>query len=411
MYRINPEQDMSKSIAGVLYITYDGLCDPLGQSQVVPYLVALSEKKVKIFVLSFEKKARLKDNVLLQETKALLKHKNIVWMCLRYHKNPCLLATLYDVFLGYLAGLFLIGKYRINIAHARGYVPAFIAACLRKVTRVKFVFDMRGFWAEEKIDSGFWKKESLGYKLTKNCEIKMLAASDIIIVLTNKAKAVLAHSLRIGEEKVEVIPTCIDTASFTPLAGQKKTFLKGRIVILYSGSTGTFYGFNEALDLFMALYSKEKRAFFLALVNNHNEIIKERLKIASIPGDSYRVMSLPYRQMPEWVREADLTLIFYRRNNSYAGCCPTKLGESLACGVPVIINKNIGDCEDILQKERIGFILEDFKDTAFKKISNDFLDSLKARDNMRIRCRNVAENLFSLDTGVNKYLAIYKRLV
>ena len=43
----------------VLYITYDGMTDPLGQSQVLPYLVGLSEKGYKFTILSFEKKERL----------------------------------------------------------------------------------------------------------------------------------------------------------------------------------------------------------------------------------------------------------------------------------------------------------------------------------------------------------------
>lgn len=41
----------------ILYLTYDGLSDPLGQSQVIPYIVGLSKRGHKIVVLSSEKKA------------------------------------------------------------------------------------------------------------------------------------------------------------------------------------------------------------------------------------------------------------------------------------------------------------------------------------------------------------------
>ena len=43
----------------ILYITYDGLTDPLGQSQVLPYIVALSAAGYKFTIVSFEKKQRL----------------------------------------------------------------------------------------------------------------------------------------------------------------------------------------------------------------------------------------------------------------------------------------------------------------------------------------------------------------
>ena len=45
---------MQKEIRA-LYISYDGMTDPLGESQVIPYLRELSKKGVKISILSAEK--------------------------------------------------------------------------------------------------------------------------------------------------------------------------------------------------------------------------------------------------------------------------------------------------------------------------------------------------------------------
>ncbi len=45
----------------VLYITYDGLTDALGQSQILSYLSKLS-KDNEIFILSFEKKLNYQKN-------------------------------------------------------------------------------------------------------------------------------------------------------------------------------------------------------------------------------------------------------------------------------------------------------------------------------------------------------------
>ena len=42
----------------VLYISYDGMTDPLGQSQVLPYLTGLSKKGFNIILISFEKQER-----------------------------------------------------------------------------------------------------------------------------------------------------------------------------------------------------------------------------------------------------------------------------------------------------------------------------------------------------------------
>ncbi|MEI6853447.1 MAG: glycosyltransferase, partial [Bacteroidota bacterium] len=42
----------------VLYISYDGMTDPLGQSQVIPYIEGLTKKGLEFHLLSCEKPER-----------------------------------------------------------------------------------------------------------------------------------------------------------------------------------------------------------------------------------------------------------------------------------------------------------------------------------------------------------------
>ena len=46
-----------------LYFTYDGLLDPLGQSQILPYILNLSEKGFKFIIISYEKTYQSKTKV------------------------------------------------------------------------------------------------------------------------------------------------------------------------------------------------------------------------------------------------------------------------------------------------------------------------------------------------------------
>ena len=45
----------------ILFISIDGLSDPLGQSQIIPYLKIISQKNNKVFVFSMEKESNLKN--------------------------------------------------------------------------------------------------------------------------------------------------------------------------------------------------------------------------------------------------------------------------------------------------------------------------------------------------------------
>ena len=79
----------------VLFISYDGLTDPLGQSQILPYICGLRQKGHQYSILSFEKPDRF--NVNQAAVKILLNRCNIPWEHHFYTKNPPVLSTLLDL--------------------------------------------------------------------------------------------------------------------------------------------------------------------------------------------------------------------------------------------------------------------------------------------------------------------------
>jgi len=89
----------------ILYITYWGALEPLGQSLVVPALRRLSHQGAEITLLSFEKPADLIDVKGRAATWALLKQHGIHWLPLRYHKRPRVPATAFDILHGGARGL------------------------------------------------------------------------------------------------------------------------------------------------------------------------------------------------------------------------------------------------------------------------------------------------------------------
>jgi hypothetical protein len=82
----------------VLFISYNGMLDPLGQTQVLPYLRELAKKGVQFTLLSFEKPHAF-EPAGVAKSEALrdeLQTQGIDWHWLRYHRRPSLPATIYD---------------------------------------------------------------------------------------------------------------------------------------------------------------------------------------------------------------------------------------------------------------------------------------------------------------------------
>ncbi len=74
----------------VLYISYDGMTDSLGQSQVIPYLIGLRSKGHEISLISCEKKDKFQKNE--QLISKLLQTNTISWHPVAYSTLPSVLS-------------------------------------------------------------------------------------------------------------------------------------------------------------------------------------------------------------------------------------------------------------------------------------------------------------------------------
>lgn len=390
----------------ILYISYDGIFDPVGQSQILPYLLGLEKKGINIFLISFEKIIRFNTEPHSPISENI---EGIHWSPLIYHKKPAIPATLFDIFCGFLKGLILIRKNKIRIIQARGYIAGIIAWLIKIFNKINFIFDMRGFWPEEKIDAGVWKKRSALYRLIKYIERLLIQGADEIIVLTESASKIIMQ--KYGLANITVIPCCVDLGLFsrnTNIASDS-SFLNS-CTVTYLGSVGTFYDFEEAVRFFSVFKKRFPKAFFLILSGSEKKYILGILDKHGIPQLNYKIASVSHEEVPSFLQQSSLSLIFYRRFLSAAGCCPIKFAESLACGVPVIINTGIGDCDRIVNQERIGIILKGQSPEFYEQATYEAEHILGNKNEIRERCRNAARKYFSLQDGINKYFNIYSRL-
>ena len=64
-------------------------------------------------------------------------------------------------------------------------------------------------------------------------------------------------------------------------------------------------------------------------------------------------------------------------------------------GIPLIVNKGIGDCDEWIQKERLGILVDDFTPTSYQKTVKQ-LPSLLIDSESRTRCVQFAQKHLSL---------------
>jgi glycosyltransferase involved in cell wall biosynthesis len=403
-----------------LYVSYFGLREPLVQRQVVPYLAELRQDLAGVWLLTFEsvhpaRWSRAHRSALLE---ALAK-RGVLWSYLPYHKRPTVPATAVDVLLGALRVTRLVRRHGIDIVHCRGHVPMAMGSLAKRLCRVRLVFDIRGFMPEEYVDAGVWRANGFLYRLTKRVERRLSAAADAFVVLTERARHHLFAERRDTDawgRPIAVVPCCVDLRDFaTPdsmhVARAKSALaVEGRRVYVYAGQLGGWY-LDDTLVAFLARARARHPAIFaMILTPSPATELEQKLVERGFGDTSLLVRAVRPEEVPEYLLAGDAGLSFIKPCFSKISSSPTKIGEYLAAGLPVVSTAGIGDVDALLAANRAGCLLRGFDDAAYDDALGG-IEGLLAEGGLRTRLQDVArQNLDLQSVGGPLYRRLYARL-
>lgn len=394
----------------VLYISYTGLLDPLGQSQVLQYVLGLAPKH-RMTLLTFEKPEALKDTKRLAALQEQCCSAGVDWHRLTYHNKPNLPATLYDMLVGARQAVRLARSSGARVVHCRSYLAGMMGLAVKRATGAKHIFDMRGFWPDERVDGGVWTKSSLRYRAFKWVERKLFLETDQVVSLTRAGVREFRQFDYLQNHPVpaEVIPTCTNLSLFSPVSSAEKVGLARPFTLGYIGSVGTWYLFDDVARCVRMLFEKLPLARFKVISKSGHEAIRQALKQAGVDLARVDIKGVPYDEVGREVALMDAGIFFIKPAWSKRASCPTRMGEFLACGVPCLANVGVGDVGEDLGETAAGVAIDDFSDQSLSA-AIDRLIELAALPGMVERCREAATARFSLEGGVRSYAGIYSRL-
>ena len=404
----------------VLYISYDGMTDSLGQSQVMPYLIGLSKKGHSISIISCEKKDRFKK--LGDHIKNSLDSNNISWTPLPYSELPSIFSKQVNLMrIQYKAKKLCIEK-KIELVHCRSYMAALIGLKLKMQFGIKFLFDMRGFWADERIDGNIWDLKNpiqkRLYHYFKKKELAFLKHADYTISLTENAKMEILSwkSFQGSELPIQIIPCCADLNLFSQnsIDSSRQAELrselqikKGDFIISYLGSIGTWYLLDEMLDFFNCLLTNNPNAKFLFITPDNENTILSKAESKGISREKLIIRSANRNEVPLYLSLSAVSIYFIKPLYSKKASSPTKMGEIMALGIPIITNAGIGDSDKIINDSGSGMLISEFNDIEYNRIINQ-IDVLLNIDKQKIM--DASKKYFALEKGVELYHHVYMKL-
>jgi hypothetical protein len=118
-------------------------------------------------------------------------------------------------------------------------------------------------------------------------------------------------------------------------------------------------------------------------------------------------MQSPRSEVPSVIKASDINISFIRPVYSKISSSPTKLGEVLSMGIPVICNSGVGDVKEIVMNANAGYIIDGFSESDFSR-AIDSIPQLLQKPPASIR--NAIRKIYDLEHGVEMYTDSYKQV-
>ena len=373
----------SVGLPTITYLSMDPLSSTVGASQVLPYVERFADRGVDVELLTFE-------HVVDQAVRERLAGVGVVWRPQRYGRH------------GPAGGLGRVLRAAravrgSSVVHARSDMAA---ASVMLAGLDCWVWDVRSLWADQKVATGVMRDGSPQERLMRWVERQAAYRSTAVITLTGSAIDELDRRYGgVVSPKARVVTTCTDLDRFTlsvlPPAPSR---------VLLAGTLNRYYDVQSMLDLVVEMRRRRPVQFIVASPGDTDW----EDELAGM--DALRV-SATRDEMAKLVSSCHVGLSVCRDDAgpSLRAAMPTKIGEFLASGRPVVVNPGLVDAAGMVERSDCGVVYGRSSSTGVIE-AVDRLEMLLADPDLPGRCRSLAEAHFDLDRGVDRLLAIYGEL-
>jgi glycosyltransferase involved in cell wall biosynthesis len=210
---------------------------------------------------------------------------------------------------------------------------------------------------------------------------------------------------------IEVIPCCADLRLFNSSSVESRktaeirahNSLKGNEFILsYIGSLGTWYMPEEMMRFFKRLLLRKPDAIFFIVTHDNPKIIFDLAKKFDVPERNLRTAEARRKEVPAYISISAVSIFFIKPVFSKKASSPTKQGEIMGMGVPIVCNSGVGDTDMVIKKYHAGWVTNQFTDAEFDRVISDIDAPLSREEIVR-----GAQEFYSLEEGVKRYRSIY----
>ncbi len=391
-------------MVNALYFSYDGVLDPLGQSQIVPYISAISAAGHSLTVVSYEKVERTKEQIKLMELK--FQKTGVNWVRLEFKSGK--LWAIKRLFSGVMLIRKLCRDLKPDFLHLRGFLPAIIFQL--SLSKVPFLYDFRGFALGEWVDIGKINPSSLLYRVLNRLDQNAVRNASGLVVLEDCAKHLLKDTYDVPNSPLKVIRTCVDIKRFKKRKNMHNDKSRALRFVFLGGAR-----FPYRPDLALMLIAKLIEHGFdceMDFINEGDHAIIEKAKIlTNISKDKVQILGCEHAEIPNILKAYDCGIVMVETSYWRRVCSPTKVGEYLAGGLPVISLEGIASIDKLAESTLcVATVSPEELQGHFQKGRAQQIFSFIKSAGISQKCKTLAKNEFSLTMAVKLYVELYSEM-
>jgi glycosyltransferase involved in cell wall biosynthesis len=304
--------------------------------------------------------------------------------------------------------LYFVKTYGITIIHAISYPASLLGLIIKKLTKLRYIFEMRGLYPEQGVLFKRFSTQSYNYNLWKKLEKRLFDEAYTVITET---KSRSEHTAKISPKaRFKVVPCCVNTERFSYDESRRQNLrksynLENKFVLVYCGQFNPMYDSKGIIDCFVNFKSIVTNTHLLVLTHpRSSSMIISLLNGQKIKQTDFTILNPNFEQIPDLLLMADSGLLLLNNNRLNDTVLSVKLVEYFSVGLPVIVDNFIKDARFFIEKYRCGVAVGPDRAIPRNKI-------LQFKNNHCIYSENsfiLARDYFSIQKCAERYLAIYQ---
>ncbi|MCA9804773.1 MAG: glycosyltransferase family 4 protein, partial [Cyanobacteria bacterium HKST-UBA02] len=306
----------------------------------------------------------------------------------------------------------------VHILHCQALYSTRIALLMRDAgVHQKIVYDAHGITPEEEEMGG---AHTSRIESMEQWEEQAVTSSELVIGVSECMKEHFQKKYTVPRSKFSVIPCGVSELSFVGQSVQEPTYNANRAAtVVYMGSLAIWQCNEQMIQLCSQLAERKREYRFLFLLPEKDHEVANKLMVAHrIPTESVTIKEVSHSAIPTTIAHADIGLLLRQCDPVNQVSSPTKFGEYLAAGVPIILTDSIGDFSMMVQESDIGLVLEStlleantWPEDSIDKVDNFVERVIRERGEFAARCSGIARERLHWDTAARDLLASYRRLM